>query len=460
MNYEKETMNMTKKILIKYVLVAVLSFLLATGFALGFLLVNFFNADAYTSVTLPSGNSAIGNLYDGTDFNRNNFLKFAKKLGYDSFLDLVDEVEKGTKKNAAQMGEITVALGNYINSKGVDTDLVWMPTYLSTDSAGNAILTLWLADVAVSTNADGATTYTVNDQEASPFTDGTYNASNNNATQSWTGDDSISYTVYMSTYDSSFVRHVMLGLSDDNAFRSNYTQAWGHNALWTGTTWNFPTVDGSRITSLPAANTMNKFRQLTQGALSQYVVTPSQVGWQMAQNKYKNDPGYTGTGAAYYPKNWVGDKIWIPSLTDIEPAYWNLNAKQIAAPANFSDYYIRTPDPTQGEATSHYALYLLNRVGSGSIFPCLNNPVLPAFHLNLSMIAKQFVDVPEIKSATAFTYTGVEQSLDLSDSTLVTGFDANKMYVSNIAKKVASAGTVAPSVDTTEPDATKRTKVK
>lgn len=232
MNYEKETMNMTKKILIKYVLVAVLSFLLATGFALGFLLVNFFNADAYTSVTLPSGNSAIGNLYDGTDFNRNNFLKFAKKLGYDSFLDLVDEVEKGTKKNAAQMGEITVALGNYTNPQGANADLVWMPTYLSTDSAGNAILTLWLADVAVSTNADGATTYTVNDQEASPFTDGTYNASNNNATQSWTGDDSISYTVYMSTYDSSFVRHVMLGLSDDNAFRSNYTQAWGGTMLY------------------------------------------------------------------------------------------------------------------------------------------------------------------------------------------------------------------------------------
>ncbi|MDE6274559.1 MAG: hypothetical protein K2L87_05890, partial [Clostridiales bacterium] len=78
------------------------------------------------------------------------------------------------------------------------------------------------------------------------------------------------------------------------------------------------------------------------------------------------------------------------------------------------------------------------------------------------MIAEQFVDVPEIKSSTSFTYTGLEQEFDLSDSTLVTGFDASKMEVLKIERDgglPTTGGYQAPSVVSATAPATP-TKVK
>ena len=133
---------------------------------------NKLKSDAYDSSTLPTGDNAIGNLYNGTTFNRNNLLKFAKKVGFNTFTDLVDAVENGTKINATQIGNITVALGSYDSPQGVkNADLVWMPTRLSKDDNGNVILTLWLANAGVTTSTWTPAIQTIYDQETSPTTD-------------------------------------------------------------------------------------------------------------------------------------------------------------------------------------------------------------------------------------------------------------------------------------------------
>ena len=84
--------------------------------------------------------------------------------------------------------------------------------------------------------------------------------------------------------------------------------------------------------------------------------------------------------------------------------------------------------------------------------------VRPAFHLNISKIGREItLEAPEVPSGTVYTYSGLEQTIDIGT---YTDYDADKMYVTNIVKNDPTAGTVAPSIDTTEVDATKRSKIK
>ena len=221
----------------------------------------------------------------------------------------------------------------------------------------------------------------------SPLTDGTYRYSHTQQAsnrKSWT-ENGNNYSVYSNTYDSSFLRHVMLGLSDDAAFRANYAKEWG--SFWNALTNKRQDVSGSRV-NVPDANQLNKFRLITQGALSQYVVAPNQVSWQMGQNKYPNDPAWSNAQSAYYPTNWTGDKIWMPSRTDFEASYWNLNANQRSYKETFT---------TRSATAGNYVNMLIwldtdgtTKVGDWTCESCM--PLRPAFHLNLSMIAEYFID--------------------------------------------------------------------
>ncbi|MDE5897505.1 MAG: hypothetical protein K2H43_06810, partial [Clostridia bacterium] len=320
-----------------------------------------------------------------------------------------------------------------------------MPTRLSKDDDGNAILTLWLAKIEQTTNVWAETGLTIYDQESSPLSDGTYSidrVSNAASKKSYT-ENGNTYSVFSHTYDSSYLRHVVLGLTDDEAFRSSYTQAWGY--YWSLGVNKRLAVSGTRV-NLPAANTMNKFRQLTMGDLAQYVVTPNKVAWQMAQSDYPNDPAFNNaTYKVNYPCNWVGDKIWLPSLSDFAANSWNLTQSQ----KSFTEeYYVRSASYMHTHNASTMEWQNWDGTGyEGDYTHDTLTPVRPAFHLNLSMIANQFIDVPEVKSSTTFTYTGLEQELDVSDTSLVTGFDASKMEVASITRKSDGAtGAVAPTV--------------
>ncbi|MDE6075723.1 MAG: hypothetical protein K2G26_04735, partial [Clostridia bacterium] len=94
---------------------------------------------------MPTGNSVINNIYSDGSFSKNNLDELASRVGYTNGVDeMVAAVEDGDIKTSADFGVTVVKFGSYTYSSKT-YELSWIPTYLSTDDNGNAILTLWLA---------------------------------------------------------------------------------------------------------------------------------------------------------------------------------------------------------------------------------------------------------------------------------------------------------------------------
>ena len=227
------------------------------------------SADAYTSSNMSTA-ATIANIYKGDGaFNQNNLDALAKKVsGCNKIDDLVALAEGGTVKNSAAFGQTIVKFGSY-TFNGTTRELSWIPVYLSKSSDGAAILTLWLANTA---NANG----TISNQEISAFA-----ALSTSSATTFNGK-----TVYSSGYSASYIHNCILNGRSTCAWKSSI--------------------------SIPA--NLTKFSKFAAGGeLSNFIVTPSKVSWQMAENKMKNDPKYTGANYANFTSDWTNDNVWLPS---------------------------------------------------------------------------------------------------------------------------------------------------
>ena len=111
---------------LRTILIVILSVLLCVAglFSFNF---NKLKSDAYDSSTLPSGNNAIGNLYDDVNnrFNRANLDALGAAAGYGDFRTMVLSAEGGMTIDASMFGEVTVGAGSYTTLQGNKADLVW-----------------------------------------------------------------------------------------------------------------------------------------------------------------------------------------------------------------------------------------------------------------------------------------------------------------------------------------------
>ncbi len=214
---------------------------------------------------------------------------------------------------------------------------------------------------------------------------------------------------------------------------------------------------------------------------------PSEA-WGIPDSSFQNDGGKCGwnpgayanysplsntSSPAYSTYNeWANDYLWLPSLTEIGyndnvthangvtekgTSLWGIpNGHDIQKARDYywtrSGAHHNSKQAILIDDTGRLMYRMDSNCGVNSL-----NAIRPALHLNLTKAAAAIVDIPEQPENSKPTYSGVEQTIDL---TAFTNFDANKMYVTNIVKKDTSAGTVSPSVDMSESDATKRKKVK
>ena len=399
-------------------------------------------ADAYTSV---SGANAIGNLYNESDktFNIENLNKLASKAGFSSFVDMVEAAKNGTVKTAADFGSATVKLGSFNTLQNTKNELSWIPVYLSESDSGDAILTLWLANTSNSND--------VSNQEVGSFTEGTEKYQNtlsdsNAMLYSENGENPV--YVFSNNYDSSYLRHwVVLGGSD------NYIENWGqvynvrnknHGAASHPQGKIIPYLTGVEE-DRPDQSTLTKFSMFqNSGELERFLVTPSNMPWQMNLGGYRNDPNYAAGGAPgfvdygkYHTNYWVNDKVWIPSTGEVyatqyssgtacDGGLWNTSADQRD---NSVETWLRTAVYWTSQVSTQICENLTPTGGSinknadiSSI--AYQHAVRPSIHLNLSKL--NVVKTPEITGE--YTYNRTEQTVTFKD------FDVEKMEITGIAR--------------------------
>ncbi|MDE5990682.1 MAG: hypothetical protein K2H36_03745, partial [Clostridia bacterium] len=317
-------------------------------------------AVAYSSANLPS---SIGQIYDAQYgvFDKLKLDSLAIKAGFDNFEDMVAKASgsSGTTKTAADFGTTTIDFGTFGNN--TSKDLTWIPVYLSQTSAGEPILTLWLASCE-SQN-------TSSNQEISTFTDGTQSTA--------------ATTPRSSVYSKSYVRSVVLNNGGD----------------W----YSFTTSASTRHTYTAKSDGTNKFEQLTTGNLAKYISMPSQVDWQINAAYQKNDLAFT-KDAAYSGANadgWKNDKLWLPSFYEIYDKTLTPNTTATAYGGDLKDNgglwatsnNLRITNATVMIRSAFYGtnheVGCVFADGSVNEIPVKNSfGVRPALHLNLSEVAK------------------------------------------------------------------------
>ncbi len=255
--------------------------------------------------------------------------------------DLVDAALAAGTTGQATQSEVTVKLGG----------LNWIPTYLSKSISGKPVLTLWLSGAA-----DGAYPTTFGQQILD--TNGafsTFSTGFNPIVESATWDTPANM------YGASYIRAVTLnnggdfvtdiGIDDGNGGRKPNPAIIG---LWTTTdagSNNNPNGFSYEVINWDAQSanaTNNKFYEFTKGAISNRILTPSDIAWQRDQKNavtqvqaiygtywnnfnesYDNIDSYKtfvhyGTDNVYsdyqtkpYYGQWKDDKVWLPSYTEL-----------------------------------------------------------------------------------------------------------------------------------------------
>lgn len=351
-------------------------------------------ANAYN--TIPAG--TIDNLWNGTKFEGNTLDQFAKKVGYDGIVELVDDINGGEIKKASQMGtNTTLNFGSYTFG-GIEREITWIPTYLSKDNNGNVILTLWLA----STDSKNGT---LSNQEITTWSDGTYKFEyNSSSTQSYTDsnyDSPTTRAVYANTYDGSYIRNVMILGRGANS----YTKAWGFQ--WSDSKNSAVTISGSPAT-IPTQAT--KFTQFVSGDFAKYLVAPENVDWLQSQSDM-NDISYTGNYNANFTSAWKKDLVWLPSYNEIKSSgIWDCSIDQIKNNAW---------SPTR-TATLNYSSEIRYFGNDGEeILHAVSkiSAVRPAINLNLTEVLKNYeYTINDPQDATS-TYSGSKHNIsDFSDT--------------------------------------------
>lgn len=386
----------------------------------------FYRRESEAFATLPTG-TVVNNVYNETtgNFDGTALTALAKTQSYTSLKAMVAAAEGGTIITGNKFGNFTLKLGSYNHkTTGDKTDLVWQPTYLSTDSDGNAILTLWLA------SSESANTSS--NQEISWFSDGTESYRESSGKMKPFNDEGVTANVESNTYAGSYIRFAMV--------KGNYLNSNG--------SWKFANsfgaaipdnkthraYSGTRITP-PDESTLTKFDQFyDDGIFGNFIVKPSKVAWQMSENSWKSDPGYYST-ASYprnaYPNHWTNDTIWLPGSGEVQAGQlWNMTADQLKYPiatwtrsGSFSPsgvsentHTVNTIQP-DGSHTGHDGR---GHIGSNYL------AIRPAFHLNLSKVAEFIAETPEV--STTYTYSRTEQTITIDN------FDTDRVKITNVQR--------------------------
>ena len=290
--------------------------------------------------------SSVTNVYSGADIWNSSKSKFDKK----GVQDLLVKLGKGagattdTKSYkalesaySAPVTATTIATKNG-GANGLVVTLggyKWTVTYLSTDSNGDLIATLWYADTETNSvfagNASGTGWY-------SSTTSGGYSGYK-----------------YSNHYGGSYMRAVTLG---------NGGQFYSSNSN------NITDSSVSTVTATEAQVQGSKFNLFAQGAIAEYLDTPSMVSWQQQQynsafssyrlqndnltavtanwyntnisNSVKNDPLYYQCG---------NDKVWLPSIPETgwntsNTGIWGTTTEQRKSTASNSYSWLRSGDAT------------------------------------------------------------------------------------------------------------------
>ncbi|MDE6275955.1 MAG: hypothetical protein K2M75_05385 [Clostridia bacterium] len=304
----------------------------------------------------------------------------------------------------------------------------WIATYLSQNSSGAPILTLWAANTieSSSTNSKWHTS-----------------SSSSNATGTIKYPDSM--------YGTSYMRAVTLNNG------GSYAESYDASKL---TSVN---QDGS---SRYAIYTMASAK----GSLKSFIEVPNNVSWQRYQyaknsvtaSAYTTDYKYNNNNDALYVggdgaagsflnktgyKNWGSDSLWLPSVaetgvSDVD-GIWQASSNTRFS-CNFNNSYQSYYWTRSGSCTSSYHAYLLNKGGNGMSNSWIDNSymVRPAFHLNLSKAAAKagYLGLEEPVDVTN-PYNGQDQTLaDITDETKTSWFDSAKITLTYPSTGMKNAG--------------------
>ena len=218
----------------------------------------------------------------------------------------------GANKQAGQ--EIKITFG------GLD----WWATYLSTDTDGNVILTLWLDESQQDAWADR------------PADEGElYGFINGSLYSDWSADWSDEYgsrTYPSNMYGTSYIRAVTL--NNGGQYATSY----------------------SALSSAYAQNSNSVFARFTmeevENSLTQYITRPSQMSWQVYQSSAATNPSLS----YYYPNDSIED----PADKDLEGSWWNssYNYKDKDGYKDWANDYIWLPSLAEtGYDTSNIGLW-------------------------------------------------------------------------------------------------------
>ncbi|MCM1394435.1 MAG: DUF6273 domain-containing protein, partial [[Eubacterium] siraeum] len=347
-------------------------------------------------------------------FNQKATLALYEKLGgsnvtgttfkdkFDSLMDWANTAPRTSFDFRSNNGDsnVTVKLGGK----------EWVATYLTVGSSGDLSLTLMLANIA----------------------------DNKSEVNKFSRDSVCKYP--SDSYGSSFVRASLisgnpanLGSTDDSAPVASYAASYNTSSL-------------TALTSATATALGNEFAKFTAGALSNYILTPEDVGYQekegiLVTSPYDNFPCSTSNDAYgavsdanfsdgnstfnYYTNTtvntntytrWKGDKIWLPSITEVGTTdntggIWKTDSElRNITGANY--YWLRSSG-----YSSYNGCYVIWK-GTGSSardhFQAVTTAdyIRPAIHLNLSATAaasSSGIKKPT-KDSRTFTYDGTERT--------------------------------------------------
>ena len=244
----------------------------------------------------------VGEIWTGTEFRKSGFSNLIKKTsGANSYDELVATLNSGNISAAGirtnnDGKSVVVRLG------GLD----WIVTYVSKDTDGNPIATLWLSN---STQEAWKGRNDSIGEFAGFYEGGLYSDWSAN----WIGTAVGTYPSNM--YGTSYIRTITL----NNPSNRDYATS---NSALKGTS------------NVAAQSPDNPFATFTMGSLTNYIVTPSKVSWQKTiqdrtlinfSNNLNNDSlsntgGTYGSVGTYGGKTgydyWGEDYIWLPSLNE------------------------------------------------------------------------------------------------------------------------------------------------
>lgn len=443
---------------------------------LGYAFLDTKSADALPQV--PSSTTVSKQLYDFDNYcyNQDALDDLAKQIlaqqggafGNNATFNNLISYTQGTAGRAGRPlvnKSITLKLGRfrYTEQSTSYNDLVWMPVYLSTNTSGEAILTLYLA--ATETHKG------TSQQEQGYFT----------AQGLYTADYDIGGP--SNSYGTSHMRSISLG-----AMRPYATYPGGSYRLKED-----PSITQSNC---------NKFSDFIQGtgfkgALYDDIESPSGILWQAHETfaDYSGDfvtSGFSTTykdycwpneaydtptsGSNYYlpgyfdyaQKNrtqydeWKNDKVWLPSLTevgdgDLDPnganttnGVWGLTLSQRS---NKKKSWLRTAKTDSPKSTdvynnkySTYTMFCIQEdgtIGEGDVSEIC--AIRPAIHLNLSKITGKTTPAVKLPELITSPYNGnpLGQTIDDIPADQRTWYDANDMEIAFYSDEACSRG-VAP----------------